>query len=73
MELSDSKAFYKRIGDKLKFDFSGYTAWIISSDITASKFIGMKPDVREIVYNGQLECRLLKFSIYKGSRKENYK
>ncbi len=73
IKLSDSKQFYKKIGDKLKFDFSGYTAWIISSDLIAIKFVGMKPDKKVELYNGRLECRLLKFSIYKGSRKNNLK
>ncbi|PLX09702.1 MAG: RNA methyltransferase [Marinilabiliales bacterium] len=70
LKLADSKAFYKKIGDKLKFDFAGYTAWIISSDLAAVKFIGMKPEKKIELYNGRLECRLLSYSIYKGSRKD---
>ncbi len=69
IKLDDSKEFYKQIGDKLKFGFSGFTAWLISSDLSAIKFVGMKPDKRVILYNGQLECRLVKFTIYKGSRR----
>ncbi len=73
IRLDDSNEFYKRIGNKLKFGFQGYTAWIISSDLTAIKFIGMKPDKKLVLFNGQLECRLHKFSIYKGKKKDLYK
>ncbi|MDD4148405.1 MAG: THUMP domain-containing protein [Bacteroidales bacterium] len=74
MKLDDANDFYKKIGDKLKFDYAGYTAWIISSDMVAIKFVGMKPDKKWILYNGQLECRLHKYSIYSGSRKkQDYK
>jgi len=74
LELDDAQEFYKRIGDKLKFDFAGFSAWIISSDLQAIKFIGMKPDKKIVLYNGQLECKLNKYSIYKGSRRnKDYK
>lgn len=69
IRLDDAKSFYRRIGDKLKFDYQGYTAWIISSDLTAIKFIGMKPERKIPLFNGQLECRLNKYSIYSGSRR----
>ncbi len=69
IKLDDSKLFYKKIGDKLKFDFSGFSAWIISADLMAMKFVGMKPDKKYILFNGPLECRLLRYNIYKGSRK----
>lgn len=61
--------FYKKIGDKLKFEYTGFTAWIISSDLTAIKLIGMKPDKKLQLFNGNLDCRLHKYSIYKGSKK----
>lgn len=69
IRLDDAKSFYKRIGDKLKFGYPGYTAWIISSDLGAIKFIGMKPERKIPLFNGQLECRLNKYTIYKGSKR----
>ncbi len=69
LKEDDINGFYKRIGDKLKFDYSGFVAWIISSDITALKLIGMKPDKKIQLYNGNLDCRLHKFAIYQGSKK----
>lgn len=72
LQEEDLNKFYKSMGDKLKFDYAGFTAWIISSEMTALKLIGMKPNKRIVVFNGQLECRLNKFSIYKGSKKDLY-
>lgn len=65
----DINNLYKKIGDKLKFNYNNYDAWLISSELKAMKFIGLKPSKKIILYNGQLECRLNKYSIYKGSIK----
>jgi len=69
MKLDDIKVLYKKIGDILKKNYAGYDAWIISSDLEAAKFIGLRPSRKILVYNGPLECRYLKFSIYEGSKK----
>jgi putative N6-adenine-specific DNA methylase len=65
----DIVGLYKSIGDTLKQKCAGFTAWIISSDLDAIKFIGLKPSRKIKIYNGPLECRFLKFDIYEGSRK----
>ena len=54
----------------LKKNCNGYDAWIISSDMNALKFIGLKPTRKIPVFNGPLECRFMKFSIYEGSKKD---
>jgi len=59
---------YKQIGDTLKKKYIG-NAWIISSDMNALKHVGLKPAKKIPLYNGQLECRFVKFEVYKGSRK----
>ena len=61
---------YKLIGDTLKNKYTGYTAWIISGDLNALKFIGLRPSRKIQVYNGKLECKFAKFEIYKGSKKK---
>jgi putative N6-adenine-specific DNA methylase len=60
---------YKTIGDKLKKDFSGFDAWILSSNAEAMKCVGLHPSPRIQVYNGQLECRFNHYSLYQGSKK----
>ena len=61
--------FYQKIGDTLKHKYQGCTVWIISSDIENLKMIGLKPSKKIKVFNGQLECRFLRFDIYEGSRR----
>jgi putative N6-adenine-specific DNA methylase len=61
--------FYKLIGNVLKHRFSGYDAWIISSNFKAMKNIGLKPDEKHTLYNGPLETKFWKFKLYEGSMK----
>jgi putative N6-adenine-specific DNA methylase len=65
----DINDFYKKIGDVLKFKYAGFSAWIISSELSAIKLIGLKPDKKISLFNGQLEAKLHKYSIYRGSKK----
>ena len=68
IQLDDSVAVYKMIGDTLKRRYAGYTAWLISSDIETIKFIGLRPSRRIPVQNGPLECRLLRFELFEGKK-----
>ncbi len=70
LRLEEIEAFYARIGDTLKQRYEGYDAWIISSDLGALKAVGLKPTVRIDLMNGGLPARLLKYEVYKGSRRE---
>ncbi|MFC2100766.1 class I SAM-dependent RNA methyltransferase, partial [Bacteroidota bacterium] len=69
---NDLIALYKEIGNVLKQKYTGYKAWIISSDMNALKFVGLKPSQKITLYNGQLECRFVKFELYEGSKKSKY-
>jgi len=70
LPVEEITAFYKMIGDKMKKDFKGYTAWIISSNIEAMKRIGLAASKRIMLYNGSLECRYHRFELYDGTRKK---
>ena len=59
--------YYKEIGDVLKHNYQNSTAWIISSEINELKKIGLRPSRKIKLFNGQLECRLIKFDMYPGS------
>ncbi len=65
----DITALYKMIGDKLKKDFQGFEAWIITSTPEGMKSVGLRPSRKLTVFNGQLECRFLKYELYGGSKK----
>lgn len=70
LPIDEIGTFYKQIGDKLKQDFEGYTAWIISSNINALKRVGLAASQRLTLFNGPLECKYYKFDLYKGSKRE---
>ncbi len=64
LHIDDIISFYKSIGDVLKKKYTGFEAWIISSDLKALKFIGLHPSKKITVFNGPLECRFVRFSLY---------
>lgn len=69
MKLENVQQFYQSIGDYLKNNFQGNTAWILTSNKTAMKSIGLKTSARKILFNGPLECRFLKYELFSGSLK----
>jgi putative N6-adenine-specific DNA methylase len=69
IKKNDLNAFYKTIGDVLKSRYSGFIAWIITSDFEALKSVGLKTSHKIKLFNGPLECRFVKYELYRGSRK----
>jgi putative N6-adenine-specific DNA methylase len=69
LPVSEIEQMYREIGNKLKKDFKGFNAWIITSSPEAIKSIGLRPSRKIQIYNGSLECRYLKFELYDGSKK----
>ncbi|MEH0156765.1 THUMP domain-containing protein [Limibacter armeniacum] len=59
---------YEQVGDKLKKDFDGFDAWIISSNREALKHVGLRPAKKLTVFNGGMECRYQHYEMYKGSK-----
>ena len=64
LALDDAVAFYQQIGDTLKRQWTGWTAWVLSGNLEAAKFIGLRPRRKIHLFNGAIECRLLKFELY---------
>jgi putative N6-adenine-specific DNA methylase len=67
-ERLDMDKFYHEIGFRLKHNYSNHAVWVISSNLPAMKRLGLKPDERIKLFNGQLECRFNKYSLFKGKR-----
>jgi putative N6-adenine-specific DNA methylase len=70
MDHEETDVFYKEIGDYLKSDYSGWDCFMISSELSALKSVGLRSSQRTILFNGSLECRLVKYEMYQGSLKE---
>ena len=61
--------FYRSIGDTLKHGYPNSTAWLITSDFNALKFVGLRTSKRLPIKNGDLDCRFVKYELYEGSKK----
>jgi putative N6-adenine-specific DNA methylase len=69
MKTEDLNGFYKELGDTLKKNYTGFSAWLLTSDREALKHVGLRTSKKIILFNGPLECRFANFGLYKGSRK----
>lgn len=58
------KDVYKDIGFTLKNRFKGWDAWILSGNKDLILDMKLKATRRFFVYNGPLECRFLKYSMF---------
>ena len=67
----DMEDLYGKIGSALKHQFTGATAWIISSNDAAMKCIGLKPSKKMRLLNGELDCQFNKYELFQGKRKDN--
>jgi len=63
--------FYKKIGNTLKNNYPNTLTWFISSDLDASKKIGLRTSRKVKLFNGKLECKFLQYETYDGSKKLN--
>jgi putative N6-adenine-specific DNA methylase len=69
IKSSDNDKLYNMIGSTLKHNFPGYQAWLITSDKDSLKQVGLKPAKKTTLFNGSLECVLVKYELYQGSKK----
>ena len=63
-ERESLKPLYKQIGDVLKQRCAGMEAYIFTAQSDLIKSIGLRTSRRTILFNGPIECRLLKFEMY---------
>lgn len=67
---SKLEATYKRIGDFMKQSCKGYKGYIFTGNPDLAKKIGLRASKRLEFYNGKLDCRLLEYELYDGSKRE---
>lgn len=70
LDIPDLLSLYGNIGSRLKHEWMGYDAWILTANVEASKAIGLKSTSKTVLYNGALECRFINYSLYEGSQKQ---
>lgn len=64
--------FYKNIGDTLKKNYPGTNAWMITANLEALKYVGLKPSRKIKLFNAGLEARLVKYAMYEGSKRTKF-
>ncbi len=60
---------YGRIGDFMKKKCKGYTGYIFTGNLELAKKIGLKPKRRIEFYTSKIDCRLLEYELYGGTRR----
>lgn len=70
LQPEETDELYGMIGRTLKHKFQGNTAWLITSNKDSLKHVGLKPKEKHTLFNGALECILLKYEMYQGTKKQ---
>lgn len=61
---------YARIGDFMKQKCGGYFGYVFTGNLDLAKKIGLKANRRIEFYTSTIDCRLLEYELYKGSREK---
>src|SRR5690606_1615123 len=61
---------YKRMGDFLKQDCKGYRGYVFTGNPDLAKKIGLRASRRFEFFNGKLDCRLLQYELYEGTKEK---
>jgi 23S rRNA G2445 N2-methylase RlmL len=68
-EINALEITYARIGDFMKKKCKGYTGYIFTGNLDLAKKIGLKASRRIEFYSAKLDCRLLEYELYEGTRR----
>ncbi len=60
---------YAGIGDFMKKKCKGYTGYIFTGNLNLAKKIGLKANLKIEFYNGKIDCRLLEYELYAGTKR----
>lgn len=60
---------YVEIGDFFKKQCSGYTGYVFSGNLGLAKRVGLKPKRKIPFYSAKIECRLMEYELYSGTRR----
>ncbi|MGH2646364.1 MAG: THUMP domain-containing class I SAM-dependent RNA methyltransferase, partial [Ginsengibacter sp.] len=65
-ELQD---IYEGIGDFMKKKCKGYTGYVFTGNLELAKKIGLKAKRRIEFYTSKIDCRLLEYELYSGTKR----
>ena len=67
--LQRLESLYEGCGDWFKSISRGYRGYIFTGNLEMIKKVGLRTKRRLTFYNGEIECRLLEYELYEGSKK----
>jgi putative N6-adenine-specific DNA methylase len=67
-DITELEKTYKRIGDFMKQKCGGYFGYVFTGNLDLAKKIGLKASRRIEFYTSTIDCRLLEYELYAGSR-----
>jgi len=69
-EISKLTGLYREIGDFFKQKCGDYLGYIFTGNTAMGKQVGLRTKRRIIFYNSEIECRLLEYELYEGTRRK---
>jgi 23S rRNA G2445 N2-methylase RlmL len=69
-EVTALESTYARIGDFMKKQCQGYLGYIFTGNLDLAKKIGLKASRRIEFYTAKLDCRLLEYELYSGTKRK---
>lgn len=60
---------YAGLGDFFKQSLSGWRGFVFTGNMDLAKRVGLRPKRRIPFFNAKIECRLLEYELYSGTRK----
>jgi putative N6-adenine-specific DNA methylase len=72
-KIRELEVVYTGIGDFFKQKCRGYNGYIFTGNLDLAKNVGLRTKRKILFFNGGIECRLLKYELYEGSRKNKGK
>lgn len=70
-EISQLEKVYARIGDFFKQKCQGLTGYIFTGNFDLAKKVHLTPSRKFPFFNADIDCRLLKYEMYAGSRRKD--
>jgi putative N6-adenine-specific DNA methylase len=67
-EIDELEKTYSRIGDFMKQKCGGYFGYVFTGNLELAKKIGLKAKRRIEFYTSTIDCRLLEYELYSGTR-----
>jgi len=70
-QINKLKNTYQEIGNFFKQQCMGYWGYVFTGNLELAKHVGLRTKRRIPFYNSNIECRLLEYDLYEGSKKNN--